>query len=707
MKFVPLAGGVNREEPQCLVDDEPAADARETADKAVYSRPAALESLSRDIPRVSFLGSAPLYSPFQPRHWRPALAVAALFVLACGDHETDERPIIGVMQVSSVGPLDEAREGFYQAMADSGFIRDVNITFLERNAQGDIPTLTLIANEFLQQNATHVVAFSSVATQTAMKVITDRPVIFGAVANPYVIGAGTTATSHRPNLTGVEIPLPVDSALALAHRSFPAAQSWGTLFDPADPFAEHYLTMANRTAAQLGIRFVSIACTGPQEIALATKALKAQGVGGIVQIPSVMIGGGFPALVKSARELGMPLVATTAGYEGVPVSLGASFRDNGYAAALILMRVLKGESPATIPFQTVAKPVLEVNPAAATAFGLTLPAELIAQASTVVGDDGANAANAANASAPTTPSAPPSQVMFWFSAAVLGLAFVALAWGVYLASNTLKFPDITPDGSFPLGAAVAATLIIAGVNPFVATLAAMLAGAMAGLVTATLYTRFKVNELLAGILVMTALYSVNLRIMGRSNISLLDRATVASDLKSFIPAASTWPTDVAYGVVFAVLVLLLGATLAWFLHTDFGMALRASGDNPAMISAQGVNQPAMLQLGLALANGLVALSGALVAQYQGFSDVGMGIGSLVAGMASVILGDALRPKRWKLPATIAMVAAGAIVFRALTALALRVGLNPIDLKLATAAFVILTLILPRLGLGKRLGASTR
>lgn len=636
--------------------------------------------------------------------WRPALAAGALFVLACGGQEADDRPIIGVVQVSSVGPLDEAREGFYQAMADSGFVRDVNVTFVERNAQGDIPTLTLIMNEFLQQNVTHVVSISSVATQTAMKVITDRPVIFGAVANPYVIGAGTSATSHRPNITGAEIPLPVDSALALAHRTFPAAGTWGTLFDPADPFAEHYLTMANRSAAQLGVKFVSIACTSPQEIALAAKALKAQGVGGIVQIPSVMIGGGFPALVKAARELEMPLIATTAGYEGVPVSLGASFHDNGYAAAILLMRVLKGEDPAKIPFQTSATPVLEVNPAAAAAFGLTLPPALIAQATKVVGDRGATAASA---SAPATPAGPPSQVMFWFSAVVLGLAFVALAWGVYLASTTLKFPDITPDGSFPLGAAVAATLIMAGMNPFLATLAAIVAGALAGWLTATLYTRFKVNELLAGILVMTALYSVNLRIMGRSNISLLDRATVASDLKRFIPAASAWPTDLAYGIVFGVLVLLLGATLAWFLHTDFGMALRASGDNPAMIAAQGVNQPAMLQLGLALANGLVALSGALVAQYQGFSDVGMGIGSLVAGMASVILGDTLRPKRWKLPATIAMVAVGAIVFRALTALALRVGLNPIDLKLATAAFVILTLILPRLGLGKRFGGATR
>ena len=241
------------------------------------------------------------------------LLVCLALLTACGGDTHAGRPIIGVVQVSSLPPLDEAREGFYKALADSGFVRDVNVTFLERNAQGDIPTLSLIMREFLQQNVTQVATISSVATQTAMKVITDRPIVFGGVANPYVISAGTSPTAHRPNVTGAEIPLPVDSALALAHEVFPKITSWGTLFDPADPFAEHYLGIAKREAVKLGIPFVTVACTSPQDIGPGVQALRAQGVGGIMQIPSIMIGGGFPALIKQARESGLPVVASNTG----------------------------------------------------------------------------------------------------------------------------------------------------------------------------------------------------------------------------------------------------------------------------------------------------------------------------------------------------------------------------------------------------------
>jgi putative ABC transport system permease protein len=610
--------------------------------------------------------------------------------------------MIGVVQVSSVPPLDEAREGFYQAMADSGYVKDVNVTFLERNAQGDLPTLSLIMKEFLQQNVTQVATISSVATQTALTIITDRPIVFGAVANPYLIKAGTSATDHRPNVTGAEIPLRMDVAIALAQEVFPGITVWGTLFDPADPFAEFYLEKAKQAAESLHLRFVSIACMSSQDIVSGVQALRAQGVGGIMQIPSVMIGGGSPALVKAARELKLPVVASNTGFAGVPLSSGSSFRDNGYAQGVLMIRVLRGANPATIPFQRVSIPQLVVDLKGAADFGITIPAAVIARATKVIPVTGAAAPSPAVANGVRQTS---SQWGFWFSAIVLGLAFAALAWGVYIASRVLRFPDITPDGSFPLGAAVAASMIVSGVDPLYATIAAFFAGMAAGYLTGLLHTRLKVTELLAGILVMTALYSVNLHVMGRSNISLLDRATLATRLADLVPAVGSWSNDVVFGAVFVIVVLALGLALTWFLRTDFGMALRAAGDNPAMITAQGVDRRGMVELGLALSNGMVALSGALMAQYQGFADVTMGVGTLVAGMAAVILGETLRPKRWRLGATIAMVAVGGVLFRTLIALALRIGLNPVDLKLATAAFVLATLVLPQLRLGARFGLS--
>jgi putative ABC transport system permease protein len=189
---------------------------------------------------------------------------------------------------------------------------------------------------------------------------------------------------------------------------------------------------------------------------------------------------------------------------------------------------------------------------------------------------------------------------------------------------------------------------------------------------------------------------VNLHVMGRSNLSLLDTESLATRLHALVPATAAWPEDVTFGLLFLAVALALGSLLAWYLKTDFGIAMRSVGDNPAMITAQGVDRRRMVELGLALANGLVALSGGLIAQYQGFADVSMGVGTLVAGMAAVILGETLWSRGRSLVATVAMVAVGALLFRSLVALALRVGLNPIDLKLVTALFVLGALVLPKL-----------
>lgn len=569
---------------------------------------------------------------------------------------------------------------------------------IERNAQGDVPALALIMSDFLQQNVTHVVTISSVATQAALKAITDRPVVFGAVANPYIIGAGTTPTSHRPNVTGAEIPLPVDSAMVLAHAAFPAVKVWGTLFDPADPFAEFYLDEAKKGAAAAGVQLITVAATAASDIGSGIQALKAQGARGVVQIPSVMIGGGFSAVVKSTRQAGMPLIATSTSFKGAPISLGLSFYSNGYDAGLILIRILHGEDPAKIPFQRASRRTLMIDLDAAREYGVTIPPEVMSRADSIIGGSAAvvSASSKERLVEQQSRNGRSNPFEFWIVAITQGLAYAALAWGVYLASRVLRFADITPDGSFPLGAAVAASLIVAGVDPLLATGVAIIAGMIAGYITAVLHTRLGVKDLLAGILVMTALYSVNLHVMGRSNVSLLDINTVVQDVHRVIPSSVSWTDDQSLGLLFLVVTIVLGGIVTWFLRTDFGMAMRAVGDNPAMITAQGVDRRRMIELGLALANGLVAFSGALIAQQQGFADAGMGVGTLVAGMAAVIMGETLLFKQRGLGVTVFMVAVGAVLFRSMVALALRLGLNPIDLKLATAAFVLAALALPQL-----------
>jgi len=275
-----------------------------------------------------------------------------------------------------------------------------------------------------------------------------------------------------------------------------------------------------------------------------------------------------------------------------------------------------------------------------------------------------------------------------------GLAYGLVALGIVITFRILAFPDLTVDGSFPLGAAVVARLIMEGVPPIYGILMAIIIGFLAGCCTGLLNTKLKINSLLAGILMMTILYSVNLRIMGRSNIQLLTVHTLLTplenlDVNRFIPIIA----------FFFVVTLCIKFLTDMFLHTQLGFAMRATGDNEQMILTLGVNTDNMTVLGLGISNAFVALSGALVAQDQGFSDVGMGIGMIVAGLASIIIGEALFGKKSVQRMTLAAVL-GSIIYKLIISVGLRLGLAPTDLKMATGVMVILALGIPALKKGK-------
>jgi putative ABC transport system permease protein len=288
----------------------------------------------------------------------------------------------------------------------------------------------------------------------------------------------------------------------------------------------------------------------------------------------------------------------------------------------------------------------------------------------------------------------------------LGFILALLALGVHISFYIFDFPDMTAEGSITLGAAVAAVLLAKGCHPLLATPAAFFVGGMAGAVTGIQAMKFKINKLLAGIMTMTALYSVNLRIMGRSNIPLMNEKTLVTEVESLsrrLLGTSTinllhWEVssrDVGQLALCPLLIALVALILYFFFRTNLGTAMRATGDNAQMIRAQGVDDGTMIILGLAVSNGLIALSGALLAQYQGFADVQMGIGMVVWGLASVIIGEALVGTR-DLGYTITGAVMGSVLFRLLVAIALRWGMNPNDLKLTTALFVFLALITPKM-----------
>src|SRR5690554_3570625 len=280
----------------------------------------------------------------------------------------------------------------------------------------------------------------------------------------------------------------------------------------------------------------------------------------------------------------------------------------------------------------------------------------------------------------------------------LGLIYAVMALGVYLTFRILNFPDLTVDDSFTTGAATAAVLITGGTHPALATLAAGVAGLAAGVITGLLHTKGGINPLLAGILTQIGLYSINLRIMGKANVPLLREETLITPLRE----NGLLGGAVAIAI-FAVLALLVKLVLDWFLHTDTGLALQATGNNEEMIRSFGVNTDRTKILGLALSNGLVGLSGAVIAQYQGFADISMGIGLIIAGLASVILGQAVFGSRLILISTLAVVL-GSVLYRVTIQIALQAGLDPNDMKLVSAVLVVIALVLPRWGVFRRVGA---
>ena len=276
-----------------------------------------------------------------------------------------------------------------------------------------------------------------------------------------------------------------------------------------------------------------------------------------------------------------------------------------------------------------------------------------------------------------------------------GFVYGIMVIGVYLTFRILDFPDLTVDGSLPLGAAISAVAITSGVNPYLSLLFALAGGFAAGMVTAFLNTKFKILHLLASILTMIALYSINIRIMSGPNVALLGVNTVFDSVTNLgIPA------HYAGLIIFGTLALLVLAFIIWFLGTELGQAILATGDNPQMIRSLGVNTNTIIILGVGLSNGLVALSGALVAQNQGAADVGMGIGTIVAGLASVIIGETVFGCK-TMPRAFIAALLGSIVYRLAIALALGLEIgnfrfNPSDLNLITALLVIGALVTPNL-----------
>lgn len=271
-----------------------------------------------------------------------------------------------------------------------------------------------------------------------------------------------------------------------------------------------------------------------------------------------------------------------------------------------------------------------------------------------------------------------------------GVLWGLMTLGVYITFKILDFPDMTVDGSFALGGAVSAIMIVKGINPWLALVPAMFAGVIAGAVTGLLHTKVKIPGILAGILSMIALYSINVRIMGKANIALLGESTILTTLGKIFNTSNN-NLSLIIGIIVSIIVIFI---LYWFFGTELGSTIRATGNNEYMVRALGANTDTMKIVGLMLSNALVALSGAFVAQSQGYADVGMGQGTIVIGLASIIIGEVIFGNRFNFAYKLVSVIGGSIIYRIIIAVVLQLGMESTDLKLLTAVIVAVALAIP-------------
>lgn len=271
-----------------------------------------------------------------------------------------------------------------------------------------------------------------------------------------------------------------------------------------------------------------------------------------------------------------------------------------------------------------------------------------------------------------------------------GVLWGLMALGVYITYRILDIADLTVDGSFATGGAVCAVCVVNGVDPILALLLATIAGAVAGFVTGFLHTKCEIPAILAGILTQIGLYSINLRIMGRSNTPLLKSETLFKNISEMTGLSSTW-TALIIGIIVSVVIV---ASLYWYFGTEIGSAIRATGNNEQMVRALGVNTSVTKILGLMIGNALISLSGALVTQSQGYADIKMGIGAIVIGLASIVIGEVIFGQKGNFAFRLTSIIVGSIIYRIIVAIVLQMGMNTDDLKLLTAILVAIALSVP-------------
>lgn len=629
-----------------------------------------------------------------------AVMLAALTLGGCSSSKNANKDVvhIGILQYVEHPSLSAARKGFVAELKKEGYVDGKNLKLDYENAQGDQSNLQTISTNLLSNNDL-VLGIATPAAQTLSNLSTDVPVLFTAVTDP--VSAKLVKTMENPEdiATGTSDMSPISKQVELLQKVMPDVKKVGIMYTTNERNSEVQVEEAQKEFAKAGIDVLTKGISSTNDVQDTAKSLMSQTQ--VLFIPTDnMIVSAISLITELSKEMKVPVVGGSADIveQGVLFTYGANYEALGRQTAKLAVRIIKGEDVSKISAEYPKTLNVVANDDMAKTLGIDLTS--IKDESTEASSEESQTATADSSKATTATPKKSSQSdkktsNAWFdiilTAISQGLLWAIMAIGVFITFRILDIADLSAEGSFPLGAASTAIMIVNGINPLIATIGGFMAGMLAGAVAGFLHTKMKIPALLTGIIVLTALYSVNLLVLGSANVSLAGQTTLVTVLTSAL-SLSKLNAVILIGVIFVTLVILL---LVVLLNTQLGLALRATGDNLAMGEANGIKVDRMKIFGYMISNGLIALAGSLLAQNNGYADMNMGTGTIVNGLASIILAEVI-VKYLPLGKRLWSIVLGSILYRLVLVIILAMNVDAQMLKLASAVLLALILYVPEI-----------
>ncbi|MCO4526814.1 ABC transporter, permease protein [Streptococcus infantarius subsp. infantarius] len=630
-----------------------------------------------------------------------AVMLAALTLAGCSSSKNASKDVVhlGILQYVEHPSLTAARKGFVDELKKEGYVEGKNLKLDYENAQGDQSNLQTISTNLLSNNDL-VLGIATPAAQTLSNLSSDVPVVFTAVTDP--VSAKLVDTMETPNgiATGTSDMSPISKQVELLQKVMPDVKKVGIMYTTNERNSEVQVEEAQKEFAKAGINVITKGISSTNDVQDTAKSLMSQTQ--VLFIPTDnMIVSAISLLTELSKEMKVPVVGGSADVvdQGVLFTYGANYEALGRQTAKLAVRIIKGEDVSKVAAEYPKALNVVANDDMAKTLGIDL-SSIENEATKASTDDSEKTSMQTSSTAKANPTkrsnksakkASNAWIDIILTAISQGLLWAIMAIGVFITFRILDIADLSAEGSFPLGAASTAIMIVNGINPLLATIGGFVAGMLAGAVAGFLHTKMKIPALLTGIIVLTALYSVNLLVLGSANVSLVGQETLVTVMTSALSLSKLYAV-ILIGVIFVALVILL---LVVLLNTQMGLALRATGDNLAMGEANGIKVDRMKILGYMVSNGLIALAGSLLAQNNGYADMNMGTGTIVNGLASIILAEVI-VKYLPLGKRLWSIVLGSILYRLVLVIILAMNVDAQMLKLASAVLLALILYVPEI-----------